>query len=64
MKKLVIWGCGGHAREVNWLCEQAGYEVAGFLDERPEWKGQIVNGVPVLGDLPDIDHLGDEVEIV
>lgn len=38
--------------------------MVGFLDERPEWKGQIVNGVPVLGDLPDILLLQDRVKIV
>lgn len=64
MKKLVIWGCGGHAREINWLCEQSGYEVAGFLDERPEMKGRIINGIPVLGDLSDIEALRRETEIV
>jgi len=60
----VIWGCGGHAREINWLCEQIGYEVVGFLDERPEMKGQIVNDIPVLGDLPDIEDLREEIDIV
>lgn len=64
MRKIVIWGAGGHAREVNWLCEEMGVQVAGFLDERPEMKGQIVNGVPVLGTLPDIEALKDEVELI
>jgi sugar O-acyltransferase (sialic acid O-acetyltransferase NeuD family) len=64
MKTIVIWGCGGHAREVNHLCEQLGYEVIGFLDERSEMKGKIVDDVPVLGDLKDIIHLQDKVEIV
>jgi len=61
---LVIWGCSGHGREVLHLCEQIGMEVAGFLDERPECKGQLVDGVPVLGDLPDIYPLQDKVKIV
>ena len=64
IKPLVIWGCGGHAREVLHLCEQLGIEVAGFLDERSEWKGQIVDDVPVLGDLPDILSLQNQVKIV
>jgi sugar O-acyltransferase (sialic acid O-acetyltransferase NeuD family) len=64
MKRYVIWGCGGHAREVNWLCEQLGCEVIGFLDERPEMKGQMVNEIPVLGDLADIEDLHGEVDIV
>jgi sugar O-acyltransferase (sialic acid O-acetyltransferase NeuD family) len=64
IKPLVIWGCGGHAREVLHLCEQIGIEVAGFLDERPEWKGQIVDDVPVLGDLSEIMSLQNQVKIV
>ncbi|MFE5320894.1 acetyltransferase [Paenibacillus sp. NPDC056579] len=64
MRKIVIWGSGGHAREVNWLCEELGVQVLGFLDERPEMKGQLVNGVTVLGTLADIAAMRHEVEIV
>ncbi len=64
MRKIVIWGSGGHAREVNWLCEELGIQVVGFLDELPETKGQIVNGVPVLGTLTDIEALKNEVELI
>ena len=64
MKKIVIWGCGGHAREVNHLCDQLKYEVIGFLDERPEMKGRIVNDIPVLGDLHDITSLKKQISIV
>jgi sugar O-acyltransferase (sialic acid O-acetyltransferase NeuD family) len=64
VKKLVIWGCGGHAREVNYLCEQLDYKVEGFLDERPEMKGKIVDDLPVLGDIHDILGLRGDVEIV
>ncbi|MFW5434692.1 acetyltransferase [Paenibacillus apiarius] len=64
MRKIIIWGSGGHAREVNWLCEEMGVRVLGFLDERPEMKGQLVNGVPVLGTLDDIEAMRHESEIV
>jgi sugar O-acyltransferase (sialic acid O-acetyltransferase NeuD family) len=64
MKRFVIWGCGGHAREVKWLCEQLNYEVVGFLDERPEMHGNVISDTPVLGDLPDIEFLRGDVEIV
>ncbi|MHA6533844.1 acetyltransferase [Paenibacillus sp. BAC0078] len=64
MRKIVIWGSGGHAREINWLCEELGVQVAGFLDERPEMKGQVVDGVPVLGILTDIVALKNEVELI
>ncbi|WP_025686525.1 acetyltransferase [Paenibacillus maysiensis] len=64
MRKIVIWGSGGHAREINWLCEELEIQVAGFLDERPETKGQVVDGVPVLGTLADIELLKHEVELL
>lgn len=64
IKPIVIWGCGGHGREVLHLCEQIGINVQGFLDERPEYKGKIVDDVPVLGDLHDISNLQHRVKIV
>ncbi len=60
-RKLVIWGCGGHGREVNHLCEQIGREVVGFLDERPHMKGSLVDGLPVVGNLVDIESFRAEV---
>lgn len=53
-RPLIIWGAGGHGREVNHVCEVAGIAVAGFLDERPEMRGAIVHDVPVLGGLDDL----------
>lgn len=64
MKRLVIWGSGGFAREVNHLCEARGDPVAGFLDERPEMKGRIVDDLPILGDIADIDGMQDDVAVV
>ncbi len=61
---LVIWGCGGHGREVLHLCEQIGIEVVCFLDERSEFKGKIIDDIPVLGDLQDILELQNKVKIV
>ncbi|AGX04186.1 Acetyltransferase (the isoleucine patch superfamily) protein [Bacillus sp. NRRL B-14911] len=63
MKKLILWGSGGHAREVLHMCGQLGIEVAGFLDERPEMKGRFVDDIEVLGTLSDIYHLRDQAEI-
>lgn len=60
----MIWGCGGHAREVNFLCEQIGQDVIGFLDERFQMKGAIVDDVPVLGDIDDIKDLLGKVDII
>lgn len=61
---LVIWGCGGFAREVSELCRELGCPVAGFLDERPEMKGIEIEGVRVLGDLPDIAALRGQAEVL
>lgn len=61
---VVIWGCGGFAREVNALCRELGRPVAGFLDERPEMAGVVVDGVRVVGDLPAISHLRGEAEVL
>lgn len=63
-KKIVIWGCGGFAREVHFLCEQLGLEVIGFLDERPEQKGKIINDVAVLGDIVDVAAKASDVVVV
>lgn len=53
MKPLLLWGSGGLAREVLWLCRMANLEAIGFLDERPEMRGTNVHGVPIIGDLAD-----------
>jgi sugar O-acyltransferase (sialic acid O-acetyltransferase NeuD family) len=63
-RAVVIWGCGGFAREVNMLCDQLDIRVHGFLDERPHMKGVVVDGVPVLGVLDDVRSLRQEVGIV
>jgi len=54
-KPMLIWGNGGLGREVNVLCETLGIPVAGYLDLRPEMKGEMSDGVKVLGDILDPD---------
>ena len=46
------------------LCAQIGVAVTGFLDERPEMKGRVVDGVRVLGTLSDVTHLRGQVSII
>ncbi|WP_074048649.1 acetyltransferase [Paenibacillus ihumii] len=62
--KLIIWGCGGMGREIAALCEILGRDVIGFLDERIEMHGQIIDDVPVLGDIADIAKYRHEAEII
>lgn len=64
MKSIVIWGAGGHAREVHWLCEILGREVVGFLDERPTMRGRTLLGLPVYNGLHEVIQMRHEVEVV
>jgi len=55
LKKLVIIGAGGFAREVGWLVGDINsvnkeWELLGFIDENTANHGKVLNGVPVLGD--------------
>lgn len=55
MKKIVIIGSGGHGREVAEILQQqaaqdGSFIVQGFLDENKERHGQLIDGLPVLGD--------------
>ena len=65
MKPIVIYGSGGHAREVAEIVVHAHQEqgrpgLLGFLDDRPEREGDLVLGHKVLGGFPWLlDHLGE-----
>jgi sugar O-acyltransferase (sialic acid O-acetyltransferase NeuD family) len=55
MKKIVILGAGGFAREVLWIINKINkiepqWETLGFIDEDAGKKGSLINGLPVLGD--------------
>jgi sugar O-acyltransferase (sialic acid O-acetyltransferase NeuD family) len=50
----VIYGAGGHAREVGWLLDAVNardsrFRILGFLDDAPESHGRLLNDRPVLG---------------
>jgi sugar O-acyltransferase (sialic acid O-acetyltransferase NeuD family) len=56
MKKLIIFGGGGFAREVAWLVTEINkslpienaWELAGFVEHSNDRVGQLLNGIPVL----------------
>ncbi|MBI2463487.1 acetyltransferase [Candidatus Peregrinibacteria bacterium] len=50
MKKIVIFGAGGHGKVVLDILLESGCSVLGFLDEDPKKKGQKVSGFKILGD--------------
>ncbi|MCW1929100.1 acetyltransferase [Bhargavaea beijingensis] len=54
MKKIVIYGSGGFAKEVAQLIEDINenkpiWEVLGYIDDNIEMHGKIVNELPILG---------------
>jgi sugar O-acyltransferase (sialic acid O-acetyltransferase NeuD family) len=54
MMELVLLGAGGHAREILDIVSEinagrASIRLVGLIDERPEARGRMVAGVPVLG---------------
>lgn len=48
--RLVIFGAGGHGREIAWLATMAGWKPADllFVVDSPAWVTAPVNGIPVL----------------
>lgn len=62
IQPVVVYGAGGHGREIVQLLEdinahRARWDVIGFLDDDPAQHGREVNGLPVLGGM---DWLGRE----
>ena len=61
MRKIAIIGAGGFGREVKVLIDDINrtnltFEIIGFFDDGVE-KGTLVNGLPVLGKLSDINNI-------
>ncbi|GGD30168.1 acetyltransferase [Flavobacterium orientale] len=67
--KLAIFGAGGFGREVKIIVDAINaekpntYELIGFFDDRVQ-KGTLVNGLPVLGGLQEINNFEDELGLV
>ncbi|MAG77386.1 MAG: acetyltransferase [Colwelliaceae bacterium] len=49
MKKLIVIGAGGLAKEVVWLAQECGYQIFGLLDDNTQMLGQQIMGAKVLG---------------
>jgi sugar O-acyltransferase (sialic acid O-acetyltransferase NeuD family) len=47
---VVIVGAGGHARVALDTARLRGLRVLGFADSAPERRGELIRGVPVIGD--------------
>lgn len=72
MKKIVIIGAGGHARETLGIilrANEAGedWEVLGFVDDDPAKKGLVLDGAEVLGGyewFEEHPELKDDISVV
>lgn len=69
MKKLVIIGAGGFAREVAWLVDEINkqcrtFELIGYLDENIENHNKVLNGYRVLGGLEWLNDKSDLYYVV
>lgn len=49
-KKLFIYGAGGHGKVIADILREAGYSIAGFLDDNKNKKGIRILNYEVLGD--------------
>ena len=59
MKDLIIIGAGGLGRETIWMAERINavnpeWNILGFIDDKPSYKGKIIDGYRVLGNSADV----------
>lgn len=69
MKKLYIVGAGGLGRQIAWIVErinekEASWNLAGFIDDDTVLKGQVLNGIPVVGGIDALSQLEGPVWLV
>lgn len=69
MQKIAIFGAGGFGREVKMLIDQINvvenkFQLIGYFDDDSSKIGQIVNGLPVLGGVSDLNNWKDELGVV
>lgn len=48
-EKIVIIGVGGHAKVVAECVDETKYEIVGFLDKDDEHLGEMIDGIPIIG---------------
>ena len=68
MKDIAIFGAGGFGREVITVINDINkveklWNIVGFFDDGCK-KGEIINGVPVLGTTQDLNSWNKEISVV
>ena len=53
MKKLIVVGGGGFAKEIVWLARDCGYEVVGVLDDNVHAHSELVADAKIIGVIDD-----------
>jgi sugar O-acyltransferase (sialic acid O-acetyltransferase NeuD family) len=68
-RELVVIGAGGFGREtveavraLNDTCKS--WRLLGYLDDEPARHGTVIDGMPVLGGLAELNHLPDAFVVV
>lgn len=66
MKKLVIIGAGGFAREVAYLIEEINrnkleWDLLGFIDDNKDNLNKELNGIKVLGTTEDLNNFSEDI---
>lgn len=49
IRKVVVLGAGGHARVVVECIDKQEYEIVGYLDKDNSCVGEIIEGIPIIG---------------
>jgi sugar O-acyltransferase (sialic acid O-acetyltransferase NeuD family) len=69
MNKIAIIGAGGFGREMKFLIEEINksnqnkYEIIGYFDDR-QTIGTLINGIPIIGNLLDLEHFSEKLSLV
>ena len=64
MKKILIYGSGGHGKVVLEILLTAGFPIAGFIDDNENQHNKIVNTYSVLGSLAMKKDMTDRYSVV
>ena len=62
MKSIII-GAGTYGEVYLAYLQDAGVEIVGFVDDNPDLQGKEINGVPVVGKVPELKSLKDKFSV-